>query len=880
MKIMVIDGNSILNRAFYGIHLLTNHEGFPTNAIYGFLSTCFRLQDAECPDRTIVCFDVHEKTFRHERFPTYKATRKGMPDLLAAQLPVLKELLDALGIQRCECAGFEADDLLGTISRLANERGDTCLLVTGDRDSFQLIGGGTTVRFISSKLGQSTDEDYDETHFREVYGFEPARLVDLKALMGDASDNISGVPGVGEKTAMQLLHTFGSLEAVYAHIDDPAIKKGVRSKLQAGQQAAQDSFWLATIRRDVPLDLDLATLPDEFIDEQALYALLVRLEFPTFIQRFGLSSEDCAPLPAPLSIRRLTSLVEVNEVVTALAAAEQPVCAVCSVPADSLDAIALRTTDGAVFCSAADFSPAQWDELLSRLFDGSPDSPFPLSFVLHDAKPVVVALAQRGIRTQAIAFDTCLAAYLLDPTQSGYELGRVALGYLNREVPHVDWDALLLSGELDDVAQQLAAVCDLYARLPERLEAAGMHRLYYEIEHPLLYILADMQVIGCTVAPTPLRAFGETLDQRMQTLIQQIYQQAGEPFNLNSSQQLGTVLFQKLGLPVQKKTKTGYSTNAEVLDKLATAHPIVPLILEYRQLAKLKNTYVDGLLKVISPRDGRVHSHFQQTVTATGRLSSTDPNLQNIPVRTELGRELRRMFVAPDADHVLIDADYSQIELRLLAHIAQDTHMIEAFRAGQDIHAATAAKVYHVPLEEVTPPMRSSCKAVNFGIVYGISDFSLSEDIGVSREEAGAFIRSYLETYPGVATYMETMKQRAREQGYVSTLFGRRRAIPDIQNSKFAVRSAAERVAMNTPIQGTAADIIKIAMVRVCNRLAREGLQSRLILQIHDELILEAPKSEQERAMRLLTEEMEHAFVMDVPLVAEAKAGASWYEAK
>ena len=433
---------------------------------------------------------------------------------------------------------------------------------------------------------------------------------------------------------------------------------------------------------------------------------------------------------------------------------------------------------------------------------------------------------------------------------------------------------------MEACAQHVSAVRAIYTEAADKIEQLGMRRLFYEIELPLLRILAEMEVAGCAVAPDELRAFGDKLDARIEVLVSQIYEDAGGEFNINSTRQLGEVLFEKLGLPAQKKTKTGYSTNVDVLEKLAGLHPIIPAILEYRQLTKLKSTYVEGLLKVISPKDGRIHTHFQQTVTATGRLSSTDPNLQNIPVRTELGRELRRMFVAPDDDHVLIDADYSQIELRVLAHISQDEHMIEAFRAGQDIHAATAAKVYRVPLEEVTPQMRSSCKAVNFGIVYGISDFSLAQDIGVTRKEAGEFIRTYLATYPGVAKYMEDIKASARENGYVTTLFGRRRALPELQSRNFNIRSFGERVAMNTPIQGTAADIIKIAMVRVRDRLRREGLESRLILQVHDELILEAPKSEQEEAMRLLKEEMEAAFQMDAPLVAEAKAGHSWYETK
>lgn len=877
MKIMVIDGNSILNRAFYGVRQLSNHEGLPTNAVYGFLATLFKLQDDEKPDRTVVCFDVRQKTFRHLRFDSYKATRKGMPDELAAQVPVVKQVLDAMGVTRVELPGYEADDLLGTISRRADEHGDSCVIVTGDRDSLQLIGGGTTVRLVSTKMGQTTYETYDTAAFREKYGFEPSRLIDLKALMGDSSDNIPGVPGIGEKTALQLLHDFGTLDGVYAHLDDERIKKGTRTKLEAGEQSARDSFWLATIDRSAPLALDIADIPAAQADEDALYALLTRLEFKNFIKRLGLSAEQATPRLPQAAVRRVSDATEADTLLDALAGAEQ----VFALTSETLGALCLLTGEEASVLFAGDFAPETWDALLARLFGGA------VKLTLHDAKPVVAALLARGIAVKGVVFDTCLAAYLLDPTQSGYDLPRVALAYCGAELPPLDLDdpaaVSPLGGQeqtMQSCAAHAGAVRAIYTETAEKLEACGMHKLYFEIELPLMHILAEMELVGCAVAPAQLRAFGDKLDARTAELVEQIYAHAGGAFNINSPRQLGEVLFEKLGLPAQKKTKTGYSTNVEVLEKLTGLHPIVPDILEYRQVTKLKSTYVDGLLKVISPRDGRVHTHFQQTVTATGRLSSTDPNLQNIPVRTELGREIRRMFVARDEAHVLIDADYSQIELRVLAHISQDEHMIEAFRTGQDIHAATAAKVYGVPLDEVTPQMRSSCKAVNFGIVYGISDFSLAQDIGVTRKEAKAFIDSYLETYPGVARYMEEIKAAAKEKGYVETLFGRRRALPELQSSNFNIRSFGERVAMNTPIQGTAADIIKIAMVRVADRLRREGLQSRLILQVHDELILEAPVDEQQHAMRLLTEEMEAAFPMDAPLVAEAKAGHSWYDTK
>ncbi len=874
MKIMVIDGNSILNRAFYGVRMLTNHEGLPTNAVYGFLSTLFKLKDEERPDRTVVCFDVKGKTFRHEKFDTYKATRKGMPDELAAQLPVLKDVLDKMGITRTELQGYEADDLLGTISRRADENGDTCVIVTGDRDSLQLIGGGTTVNLVTTKMGQTNYESYDTEKFRGKYGFDPIRLIDLKALMGDSSDNISGVPGVGEKTAMQLMHDFGSLDGIYENIEDARIKKGARAKLQAGEQSARDSFWLAAIDRNAPLELDISNLPEEQADEAGLYELLTRLEFKSFIKRLGLSGTDTAPKLPEVVTRRVGTQEGASTLLDGLSGD------ICAIVPETLGALCLLDSGTANVLFADDFGE-EWEAVLRRVFGGS------VRLVLHDAKPAAAALLERGIAPEGIVFDTCIAAYLIDPTQGGYELPRVALAYCNVELPALDLDdpaSVSPLGGQDDAmkacAAYVGAISAIYKETADKLERLGMHDLYYNIELPLMRVLAEMEVAGCAVEPEQLREFGKALDARISELAARIYKDADGEFNINSPKQLGEVLFEKLGLPAQKKTKTGYSTNVEVLEKLADKHPIIPALLEYRQLTKLKGTYVDGLLKVISPRDGRIHTHFQQTVTATGRLSSTDPNLQNIPVRTELGRELRRMFVAPDEDHLLVDADYSQIELRVLAHISQDEHMIEAFRSGKDIHAATAAKVYHVPLEDVTPQMRSSCKAVNFGIVYGISDFSLSQDLGITRKEAGEFIRTYLATYPGVAKYMDDIKAKAKEQGYVETLFGRRRALPELKSKNFNLRSFGERVAMNTPIQGTAADIIKIAMVRVSDRLKREGLKSRLILQVHDELILETPKDEQEYAMRLLTEEMEGAFKMDAPLVADANAGSSWYDAK
>ena len=876
MKIMVIDGNSILNRAFYGVRLLTNHEGFYTNAIYGFLSTLFKLQDEEMPKHTIVCFDVKEKTFRHKKFETYKANRKGMPDELAMQLPVMKDILDKLGITRCEKAGYEADDLIGTISRIVGESGNECVIVTGDKDSLQLVGDGISVRLVTTKMGQSTTTKYDEQTFIEKYGFKPIQLIDLKALMGDTSDNISGVKGIGEKTANELIKLFGSLENIYKNIDSKQIKKSVYNKLILGEQDAKNSYWLATIDRNVPIDINPLNLPDEFIDETALLDIFNKLELKTFINRLGLNSlNDNAFEQKKIEILNIIDFNDIKNL--QLENNEKHVFVHVNKPQS---AICVHIDDKYYIIKAHQFTEDEWFEILRRIFK--------LNVIMHDAKDQIVNLMNLGINTDGITFDTCLAAYLLNPAEGSYDLQRVALAYCQIELKDPEFDnedAFLGLIDNEEVSKQLAkwtqAIECIYNEIMPKLKAQPeLENLYYKLEFPLMTILADMQIIGCKVNADLLREFGVNLDERIELLTNEIYDYAGGEFKINSPKQLGEILFDRLGLPAQKKTKSGYSTSAEVLETIAGYHPIVNAVLEYRQLTKLKSTYVDGLLKVISPVDGRIHSHFQQTVTATGRLSSVDPNLQNIPVRTDIGRELRKMFVAKDENHVLIDADYSQIELRVLAHIAQDQAMIEAFKNGKDIHAATAAKVYGVNIEDVTSQMRSSCKAVNFGIVYGISDFALAEDLGISRKQAGEFIKSYLETYTGVNKYMNDIKASAKEKGYVETLFGRRRYLPELSSKSFPIRAFGERVAMNTPIQGTAADIIKIAMLRVWKRLKAEGYKTKLILQVHDELILEAPIDEREQVTKLLKEEMQNAIKIDVPLVAEANSGHDWYTAK
>ena len=875
MKLMAIDGNSMLNRAFYGIRLLTNHEGLCTNAVYGFVTTMLRLQEEYQPDRIVVCFDVKEKTFRHKAYEAYKGTRKGMPEELAQQLPLIREVLTAMGIPYLEKPGYEADDLLGTLSREANERGDTCLIVTGDKDSLQLIGGGTSVLLAVTRRGQTTTTEYTTEVFREQYGFDPIHMIDLKALMGDTSDNIPGVSGIGEKTAMGLIQKFGSVQAVYDNIDDPFIKKGQRSKLLEDREGAEQGLFLVTIVRDVPLETGIGDLPPMQMDEPALYNLFTRLEFKNLITRLGLQPPEEIAEAAP---EKEITCKEVDAD-TLFAALEGKERIVLTAP-HSLAALCLLTEGTAYVLRADQAGNAAWRDMLQKLFSGA----YPLT--VHDGKPYLLALLEEGMEPADFAFDTALGAYLLDPAESGYSLDKVAMSYLHRELPPAsDYEAEDAFSPLggSETAQQTlcahaAAVGQLAEQIVPKIEAEGMHDLYYNIELPLEIILASMQHYGLLTNADALRSFGDKLTIRIDELTAGIYEQAGREFNINSTKILGQILFEELELPVIKKTKTGYSTNIDVLEALKGYHPIVGMVIEYRQLTKLRSTYVDGMLKAIGA-DGRIHSTFQQMVTATGRLSSTDPNLQNIPVRTELGSELRHMFMAKPGC-VLVDADYSQIELRVLADIADDQAMMEAFQSGVDIHAVTASQVFRVPLEEVTPQMRRSSKAVNFGIVYGISGFSLANDIGVSVKQASQYINNYLEVYHGVRDYMERIKEQAREEGYVSTMFGRKRWLPELKSKNNNIRKLGERMALNTPIQGTAADIIKIAMVRVYRRLKAEHMRSRLILQVHDELILETPEEEIELAKQVLKEEMEAACALKAPLTVEAACGQDWYAAK
>lgn len=881
MKLMVIDGNSLINRAFYGIRMLTTKDGQPTNAVYGFVNILLKLLDEEKPDALCVTFDRKAPTFRHLAYEGYKAQRKGMPDELAAQLPVLKDVLAAMNIPRYELDGWEADDLIGTIAARDTAAGWETVIVTGDKDSLQLVTDSTRVKLVSTRMGQTTTKEMTPETFQETYGFAPIHIVDLKALMGDTSDNIPGVKGIGEKTAMDLIQRYHSVEAIYADVECVEAKPAVKKKLAEGEEQARMSYDLATIRCDAPIDFSPEDARRREPDGPALYELFLTLEFNKLIDKMGLSGGPAAgraDKPAAGAVRqeRVTDRVRMAELVEQWR--REPWVAVLALP--SLDVVAVAWDGGARAALCAADRLEGYNELLRALFSGE------IQKVSHNVKDLMHLLLDEGLSTDGFCFDTALAAYLLSPTDGSYELEKLGITYFNQEFPKAkEYLAPDAFGPLADPAGPAEAMCAhaalaaaLYRALAPKLEELDMHELYYGLELPLCPVLAEMERAGMLVDRRALADFGILLDGRIQADEALIYELAGEEFNINSTQQFGRILFDKLGLPPVKKTKTGYSTNADVLEKLRDKHPIVEAVLDYRQLAKLKSTYVDGLTKVIAA-DGRIHTSFQNTVTATGRLSSTEPNLQNIPVRTELGAELRKMFVAP-AVRVLVDADYSQIELRLLAHIAGDEHMIAAFRTGEDIHTVTASQVFGVPPEQVTHEMRRRAKAVNFGIVYGISDFSLSQDIGVTRAEAKAYMEKYFEKYSGVHAYMTQVVERAKADGYVSTLMGRRRWLPELKSSNFNLRSFGERVALNMPIQGTAADLIKKAMLRVDGRLRREGLEARLVLQVHDELIVECPEGEAEQVQRLLAEEMEHVAELAVPLTAEAHAGKSWAEAK
>ena len=841
MKLLILDGNSVINRAFFGVKPLTNREGLYTHAIFGFLNILERMEKEEQPEAVCVAFDLHGPTFRHLRYDGYKATRHGMPEELAMQMPVMKDVLRAMNIPIYECKGWEADDVIGTVGRICSNNGWECVVVTGDRDSLQLIDENVHIKLVISKPGQTTATLYTRELFEEEYGFEPKRLIDLKALMGDSSDNIPGVAGVGPKTAKELLYKFGTLDGVYANIEDPSIRSKLREKLLAGKDNAYLSYELATIVAEAPIDFEPKDAIIQPYDRPALYQLFQKLEFVRLIDKYGLRGAEAE---TPKINKSVTSLPRVNELPETLGD--------CAVYVGSDGTIGVAW-DGGV-CGLTPMEAQMLQQLPGQ------------HLICHDKKSTMHNLVEMGLGFGCIVFDTALAAYDLNPSQSDYPVSKLATNFLG------------ITAEDGDAVACAEALWFLRPVLDEEMKNQGVDRLYYDIELPLCDVLYRMEREGIAIDRQQLQQFGEMLSRRIDDCEKLIFSYSDGSFNINSTKQLGELLFDKLGLPPVKKTKTGYSTNADVLEKLKDKHPIIPAIMDYRMLTKLKSTYADGLMKVIC-EDGRIRTTFQNLVTATGRLSSTEPNLQNIPVRTDLGAEIRKMFV-PKEGYVLVDADYSQIELRVLAHIAEDKTMQDAFISGMDIHTVTASQVFGVPAEQVTALQRRHAKAVNFGIVYGISEFSLAEDIRVSRWEAKDYIDSYLANYQGVRDYMKQVVVDAREKGYTETMYGRKRYIPELKSSNFNIRSGAERIALNTPIQGTAADLIKLAMLRVDKALRDHYPDARLLLQVHDELIVECPADLAEQVAELVSKEMQQVAALQVPLLAEAKWGESWYDAK
>ena len=864
-KLLILDSNSILNRAFYGVRYLSAKDGTPTNAIYGFLNILLKLIKEQEPDYICAAFDVKAPTFRHKQYEGYKAQRKPMPEGLAAQMPLAKDVLRAMGVTILEKEGYEADDIIGTVARLCEESEISCFIATGDKDDLQLASDKTKVILTVTKSGYNETIIYDDKAVKEKYHVTPTEFIDVKALMGDPSDNIPGVKGVGEKTAMSLIEKHHSIEYIYENIDDIGLKGAMLQKMKDGREMAFMSKELATINRNTPIEFNAEKCVfDGFENNGELYEILKRLELNSIIKKLDLSGVDNVKENEDI-FKDFSYQVGDKNMING-----DKVTVVLDFDGDNISSAAVGAGNNAVVLN-------EQDDIKELLEDDS------IAKVMFDVKEAIVKLNGR-IDIKNISDDTAIAAYLVDPAKNEYTIEKLASEYFGTviEKPEVKQLSLLDDVETDRseyLAKCAVALGVLNDRIGDRIKENGQEKLYQEVELPLVTVLAHLEINGFLVDDNQLKEFADKLGEKIDALTNEIYMLAGEEFNINSPKQLGVILFEKLELKPVKKTKTGYATNADVLEKLRDKHPIVNFIMEYRQLAKLKSTYCDGLTAVVNPNTHRIHSVFTQTVTVTGRLSSTEPNLQNIPTRTELGREIRKMFVAKDG-YVLVDADYSQIELRVLAHIANDETMINAFRNNEDIHAVTASQVLGIPLEDVTKEQRSSAKAVNFGIVYGIGEFSLAQDLHISVKEAKAYIESYLEKYHGVRNYMESIKEQAKKDGYVKTMLNRIRYIPELKSPNYNIRQFGERVALNTPIQGTAADIIKLAMVRVDNRLINEGLKSKLILQVHDELIVEAHKDEVDKVKQILSEEMQNAMKLNVPLKVDMSTGHSWYDAK
>jgi len=885
-KIIIIDGNSLINRAFYALPLLSTKEGIYTNAVYGFTNMLYKIIEDYGPNYITVAFDRKAPTFRHVEYDAYKAGRKKMPEELAQQFPILKEVLEALRIHKIEIDGFEADDLIGTLVEHSENKGFNSIVVTGDKDALQLASNMTKI--LITKKGISSLDVYDTNEIIEKLGITPDQIIDLKGLMGDKSDNIPGVPGIGEKTALKLITEFKSIENILNNLDKVPNKK-MREKLEEHASQALLSKRLATIVKDVPVEIDFEELRYKQPDYQRLVSIFNKLEFHSLLRKIKVAEVDVPKVEVESNfVKMINNEDDLDILIEEISCAGYFCLKVLSEDDDvkncTILGIALSFNENDYFINTFK-NPTLLKNFKAILEDEN------LTKFGHQIKSDILALRRNDIELMGIGFDTAIALYLLEPTRSNYDLNELSAEFLGETINH-EADVLgkgkskksIFDIESEQLIRFAAKCCSSVEKLrsifAKKLEELNLKKLYDEVEVPLIEVLADMEFQGFSVDKNVLIQIGENLSNKIEHLTAEIFLHAGEKFNINSTKQLGEILFERLGLPTLKKTKTGYSTDIEVLEKLKDKHPIIQAIIKYRHLVKLKSTYIDGLLAVINNRTKKIHSSFNQTVTATGRISSTEPNLQNIPIKMDDGREIRKVFIPSNEDYLLLDADYSQIELRVLAHITQDENLIEAFHTNQDIHTITAAKVFNIPISEVTSLQRSRAKAVNFGIVYGISDYGLSENLQISRKEAQKYIHDYFNTYKGVKRYMEDVVLDGKNKGYVVTLFNRIRYIPELKSSNFNIRSFGERTAMNTPIQGTAADIIKIAMVKVYHELKRKKLKSKLILQVHDELIVEVHKSEIEETKDILMHNMENAVSLTVPLKVDMKLGINWYDTK
>ena len=898
-KLVVIDGNSILNRAFYGImgsKMLMTADGTYTNAVYGFLAIMFKMMEEINPEYLVVAFDVKAPTKRHEMYKEYKGTRKGMPDELASQMPIIKKVLTAMNIKIIEKAGYEADDILGTLSRYGEKEGLEVKLLTGDRDSFQLATDKTTIMLPRTKAGKTETEFFDRNKILEIYGVEPKQMIEVKGLMGDSSDNIPGVPGIGEKTALNLIKEYNSIENIYKLLEQeeaPSIKGKTREKLLENKELALLSKKLGTIDVDAPIEKDLKDFKLEEWNKEEVYSIFKELRFNRYIERFKLNSEKEKVeknTDTPKFETRIVEDVDIDKIKENLEKTKQVFYLLETTEVQNSELVIPKNIDKIYICIenivfVLDFR--KYSNFIKEIFENKE-----FLKIGYDIKKDYILLRQQKIISENIMFDIKIAAYLLNATSGAYKISDLAKFYLETDLEDYITTSEKTDAQtslFDDVeekeeystylATEVYLITKLKVVLEEKLKEINSYKLFKEIEMPTAEVLANMQYDGVYVDEKEILKFGSHLKEELEELRIDIYKQAGEEFNINSPQQLGKILFEKLGLTAGKKNKNGYATDVETLEKIRDEHSIVPKILEYRKIMKLNSTYVEGLLPYIHEKTGRIHSYFHQTVTATGRLSSTDPNLQNIPTRTELGRKLRKVFKAQNG-RIFIDADYSQIELRVLAHMSKDEIMVNAFKADQDIHTICASQVFKVPIEKVSKQLRSRAKAVNFGIVYGISDFGLAEQIDIKRKEAKAYIEQYLDTYSGIKNFMNDIVEHAKEKGYVETEFGRRRYIPELSSNNYMVRQFGQRAAMNTPIQGTAADIMKIAMIKVYKELKNRKLKSKIVLQIHDELLIETELEEKEEVYKILKEAMENATKLSVPLKVEISEGKSWYQAK